>query len=358
MGMQAKDIFEKSGEACYLVALKGNEKSVIEGMASFEMGGPKDLVVVPNKESFEKLKGKKFAAVVIAKELAEEAEKLPKNTAIFVSAAIELSHALLKQKLGDHDYSVAGWDKIHASSVIHKDVKIPASTTIGPKVVIEKGAVIGKNCRIMANVVVEHFAVIGNHVQIHPGAIIGWECEIGDHSIISSNAVIGGEGFGFSQDQHFNHHRIPQTGKVIIGKKVTVGAMNTIDRATYGATTIGDGTIIDNMCHVAHNVTIGKNCIILAGFLCAGSCTLGDRVVASGGTMLKDHVNICSDVYLMHRAGVIHDIKEPGMYAGSPVLPMSQYVKSNAIYGQLDELRQKVRELSGLKSLSKSGTKL
>jgi UDP-3-O-[3-hydroxymyristoyl] glucosamine N-acyltransferase len=85
---------------------------------------------------------------------------------------------------------------------------------------------------------------------------------------------------------------------------------------------------------------------------------LGDRGVARGGTMLKDHVNICSDVYLMHRAGVINDIKEPGMYAGSPVLPMSKYVKSNAIYSELGEMRQKIRELSGLKSLSNGESKL
>jgi len=170
--------------------------------------------------------------------------------------------------------------------------------------------------------------------------------------MILSNSVIGGEGFGFSQDQYFNHHRIPQTGKVVLGKNVTIGAINTIDRGTYGATTIGDGTIIDNMCHIAHNVKIGNNCIILSGFLCAGSCTIGDRVVASGGTILKDHVNICSDVYLMHRAGVVKDIKKPGMYAGSPVLKMADYVKSNAIYAKLDEMRQKIRELSGKKSLS------
>jgi UDP-3-O-[3-hydroxymyristoyl] glucosamine N-acyltransferase len=354
MEIQAKDIFKEYGESCYLVALKGNNDSIVKGMNSYELGSPNDLVVIPNKQAFENLEGKTFAAVVIPKELENQTSYFQKNTAVFLSAAIELSHALLKQKLGDHDYSIAGWERIHASAIIHKSVEVPASTAIGPKVIIEKGVVIGENCRIMANVVLEHFAVIGNGVQIHPGTIIGWECEIGDACMILSNSVIGGEGFGFTQDQHFNHHRIPQTGKVVIGKNVTIGAINTIDRGTYGATTIGDGTILDNMCHVAHNVTLGKNCIILSGFLCAGSCTIGDRVVASGGTMLKDHVNICSDVYLMHRAGVVKDIKEPGMYAGSPVLKMENYVKSNAIYAKLDEMRQKMRELSGQKSLLKN----
>ncbi len=127
---------------------------------------------------------------------------------------------------------------------------------------------------------------------------------------------------------------------------MTIGACNTIDRGTYGPTTIGNGCIFDNMCHVAHNVSIGENCIIISGFLCAGSTTLGNRVVASGGTMIKDHVNICDDTYLVHRAGVIKDITAPGMYAGSPVLPMKEYVKNNAIYSRLSELRQQVKDLS------------
>jgi len=352
MEIQAKDVFKKYGESSYLLALNGNDAAIIKGMNSYDSGGVEDLVVIPNKKAFEKLNGKVFAAIVIPKDLVEHTSGIPESTAIFVSSAIDLSHALLKQKLGDHDYSAAGWERIHPSAIIHESVKIPTSTTIGPKVVIEKGVIIGEHCRIMTNVVIEHYAVIGNDVQIHPGTIIGWECEIGDHCMILSNSVIGGEGFGFSQDQYFNHHRIPQTVKVVLGKNVTIGAINTIDRGTYGATTIGDGTIIDNMCHIAHNVKIGNNCIILSGFLCAGSCTIGDRVVASGGTILKDHVNICSDVYLMHRAGVVKDIKKPGMYAGSPVLKMADYVKSNAIYAKLDEMRQKIRELSGQKSLS------
>lgn len=351
--INAGEFFKKNAEACYLIALEGNHNAIIKGMASYESGTANDLVVIPKKAVFEKYKDKTFAAVVIPKDLLELAADLPESTAVFVSAAIDLSHALIKQKLGDHDYSKSGWGRIHPSAIIHESVTIPASTTIGPRVVIEKDVTIGEDCRIMTNVVLEHNSVIGNRVQIHPGTIIGWDCEVGDDCTILSNSVIGGEGFGFSQDQHFNHHRIPQTGKVVLGKKVTVGAMNTIDRATYAATTIGDGTIIDNMCHIAHNVQMGKNCIILSGFLCAGSCTIGDRVVASGGTMVKDHVNICSDVYLMHRAGVIKDIKTPGMYAGSPILPMAKYVKSNAIYARLDEMRQQVRKLSGHKPLSK-----
>ncbi|MFK8104422.1 MAG: UDP-3-O-(3-hydroxymyristoyl)glucosamine N-acyltransferase, partial [Saprospiraceae bacterium] len=305
-----------------------------------------DLVFAPHKKALQQSIDNGASGIVFPANLAETATAAAATTALFASKNIGISHALMKQKYGDHDHRKAGWGRIHPSAIIHESVQIPEDTIIGPHVVIEQGATIGKRCILMANVVIEHDAVIGDRVKIHPGSIIGWECIIGENCMILSNAVIGGEGFGYAQDQYFNHHRIPQTGNVVIGKKVTIGANNTIDRGTYGPTTIGDGSIFDNMCHVAHNVSIGSNCIILSGFLCAGSSTLGNRVVASGGAMIKDHVNICDDVYLMHRAGVIKDITQPGMYAGSPVLPMKNYVMSNAIYGKLNELRESVRKMS------------
>ncbi len=345
MKKTVQQIFEESAQTCALLEVQGNKEVIITAIAAYQKGKKGDLVFVPNSKALHQAIENEVSAIVIPKKLWGEAKKAAETTTFFISANLGLSHALLKQKYGDHDYRRSGWGRIHPSAIVHESVTIPENTSLGPGIVIEQGAKIGNHCSIMANVVIEHDAVIGDYVQIHPGAIIGWECEIGSYCHILSNAVIGGEGFGFSQDQYFNHHRIPQTGNVEIGEKVTVGANTTIDRGTYGPTIIGKGCIIDNMCHIAHNVTMGENCIILSGFLCAGSTTLGNRVVASGGTMIKDHVNICDDTYLMHRAGVVKDITQRGMYAGSPVLPMKNYVMSNAIYSKLHELRQEVKEL-------------
>lgn len=341
----SKQIFEESAESCLLVALVGNEAAEMSQMASFEKGKEGDLVCIPDAKALEIALEGGASIFVLEKKLAEVAIAKGSNAGLLVCANIGLAHAFIKQKYGDHDYTKSGWGRIHPRAIIHESVSIPESTIIGPNVIIEQGAKIGEQCHIMANVLIEHDAIIGNYVKIHPNTIIGWECEIGNHSLILSNTVIGGEGFGYSQDQYFNHHRIPQTGNVQIGEKVTIGANNTIDRGTYGATVIGNGCIFDNICHVAHNVKMGENCIILTGFMCAGSVTIGSRVVASGGTMIKDHVTICDDVWLMHRAGVVKNISTPGMYAGGPVLPMKNYVKSNAIYGRLGELRMEVMAL-------------
>lgn len=342
----AQQIFEARNPKDELTELLGNSGAIIYNLAPFEMGKKGDLVFAPNQMALEVALKNEVSLIVIPKNLRKELPADLGNTAIILSNNIGVSHAHLKQKYADHNYAQAGWETIHSSAIIHETVVIPKGTNIGPNVVIEKGVILGEGCSIMANVVLEHGAKIGNKVNIHPGTIIGWDCEIGDDCLILSNSVIGGEGFGYAQDQYFNHHRIPQTGNVVIGNKVTIGALNTIDRGTYGATIIGNGCIFDNMCHVAHNVKLGENCIILSGFLCAGSSILGNRVVASGGTMIKDHVEICDNTYLVHRAGVINNITKPGVYAGSPILPMKDYVKSNAIYRELGELRKMVLELS------------
>ena len=345
MNKTAAQIFEERTTSDGLVAIIGNHEAKVLKIASYESGGKGDMVFAPNRSALEKAITNQVSLIVTPEKLIASAMQNLNGTAIISSNNIKVSHAKMKQKYGEHNYAESGWEAIHPSAVIHESVTIPKNTRIGPNVVIEKGVILGEACSIMANVVIEHGAKIGNNVIIHPGTIIGWDCILGDDCLLLSNSVIGGEGFGYAQDQYFNHHRIPQTGNVVIGNKVTIGAINTIDRATYGSTIIGNGCIFDNMCHVAHNVKMGENCIILSGFLCAGSTILGDRVVASGGTMIKDHVEICDNTYLVHRAGVIKNITTPGMYAGSPVLPMKQYVKSNAVYKELSELRRMVLDM-------------
>ena len=345
MQKTATQIFQEASEQDALFDLLGNADTIVQQLAPYESGTKGDMVFAPNQTAFETAFKNGASLIVIPKKVQLPKDEALANIAVIRSHNVGVSHARLKQKYGEHDYGESGWPSIHPSAIIHESVVIPKGTRIGPNVVIEKNVTLGVDCFLMTNVVIEHGATIGDRVTIHPGTIVGWECSIGNDCLLLSNSVIGGEGFGYAQDQHFNHHRIPHTGKVVIGNRVTIGCVNTIDRGTYGATTIGNGCIFDNLCHVAHNVTIGENCIIISGFLCAGSSVLGNRVVASGGTMIKDHVTICDNTYLLHRAGVIKNITKPGMYAGSPVLPMMDYVKSNAIYAELGALRKTVLDL-------------
>ena len=158
-------------------------------------------------------------------------------------------------------------------------------------------------------------------------------------------SVIGSEGFGFAQDSSRRSHAIPQTGIVVIGDRVRIGANNCIDRATYAETRIGAGTKFDNLCHVAHNVSIGEDCLLTAMLCVAGSSKIGNRVITSGQTGIIDHVEICDDVVLVHRAGVVKNIDQPGVHASLPAQPLDEYLKNTAVTRTGPALRKRVADL-------------
>jgi UDP-3-O-[3-hydroxymyristoyl] glucosamine N-acyltransferase len=129
---------------------------------------------------------------------------------------------------------------------------------------------------------------------------------------------------------------------VVIEDRVRLGANCCIDRAAYKTTRIGAGTKLDNLCHVAHNVQIGEDCLLTSMLCVAGSSIIGNRVVTSGQTGILDHVKVCDDAVLVHRAGVTKDLDTPGVYAGLPLQPLADYLKNMAILKNLSELKKKL----------------
>ncbi|MEK7358716.1 MAG: UDP-3-O-(3-hydroxymyristoyl)glucosamine N-acyltransferase, partial [Bdellovibrionota bacterium] len=220
--------------------------------------------------------------------------------------------------------------------------EIGAGTVIEPRVVIAAGVKIGKNCRIMTGAVIENDTTIGDGSMIHPQVVVGYGSKLGREVVIEAGSVIGSAGFGFAQDQKRKSHTIPQTGIVVLEDRVRVGANCCIDRATYHETRIGAGTKLDNLCHVAHNVQIGEDCLLTAMFCVAGSTTIGNRVMASGQTGIIDHMNVCDDAVLLHRAGVTKDVEKPGAYAGLPVQPLTDYMKNVAAMKSASEIRTRL----------------
>ena len=340
----ASAIFAECKTGFRLKELKGGETVVIKRLAGFEECEPGDLVFITDPKKISETLLKKPAGIVVNGKEATLIDAEP-SLAVFVSENAGVSYALMRQKYTDRNYTESGFARIHASAVIHESVKIPEDTIIGPNVVIERDARIGNRCVLQANVVIEFEAEIGDGTVIQPGSIVGFQCRVGKNCLILPNSVIGSEGFGYSQDEEFNHYRIPQTGNVEIGDRVTIGALSAIDRGTYGATVFHDNVICDNICHTAHNCEIGENSILLTGWKMAGSSKTGKRVIASGDTMVKDHVSICDDTVFVHRAGIITDITEKGMYAGSPTQPMRDYVKNLSAYQKLGEMQKELKEL-------------
>lgn len=325
----------------------------ITGIAAVESFASGDIIFLGNKKFIKQLDQKKPTAAVVNEETSPFMEKM--GVPCLVSSNVNLAQALLKQRYMDRDYSMEGWEQIHPSAMIHKTAKIGENVTIGPLVSIAANATIGTNSVILAGSVIEHNATIGTNCVIHPHAFIGYDCEIGNSTIIKQGAVIGSEGFGFAQDQNKKNHRIPQIGKVVIGDRVVIGALNTIERAAYNQTTVGNGSVFDTQCHLAHGVQVGEDCIIMSGTIVAGSTNIGNRVIASGQTGILDHLNICDDVVLLHRAGVTRDVKEPGLYAYLPLMKLQTYLKSSLQIGNLNEIKKKIADIE--KKLDDKGTK-
>lgn len=228
---------------------------------------------------------------------------------------------------------------------IHPEAKISSSARIAPGAVVGARAVIGDQVWLGSGAIIEAGAIINARTRIHSGAVVGHHCEVGENCEIHANAVLGSDGFGYIPQRTGTPVKIPQIGRVVLENDVEIGANTSIDRGAIGDTRIGAGTKIDNLCHIAHNCQIGKNCLITAGFMTAGSTTIGDRFSCGGDVVVADHITICDDVSLGGRSGVTKDITAPGAYTGYPLMPMKEGLKSIATIRELPRLRKEIQSL-------------
>lgn len=343
MKILASEIIERFAEQRLFSGLKGSDQTVVR-LAPVEECTPGDLVFIDHAKYLERVRIQKPSAVVTTEALAEDLAGV-EDLAVLVAPNVRLAIAILKQTYADRDVRNTEWPRIHHSAVIHDSVHVPEDAVVGPGVVIGRGVKLGPRIVLMANAVIEHDATIGAETVLHPGCVVGYECDIGAHVILKAGCVIGSEGFGFAQDAQRHNYRIPHTGKVIIEDRVVIGANTNIDRATYGATIVRSGAVIDAMCHLGHNVDIGEDSILCAHTGVSGSTRFGKRVIASGQTGTLDHVTVADDVVLLHRAGLNNSIKEPGMYAGGPAQPLQQYLKNMAVMPRLHEMWTRLKAL-------------
>lgn len=300
------------------------------------------LIFVGNDQQLTELNDPLPSVIVTRPDFVTTLEK--KDASVIAVENVRLAQALIKQKYSDYEAFDAEWPNVHPSAVIHKSAQLGNGVHIGANTVIGKNVTIGDNTSIRANCVIEHDAVIGESCVIHNLVNVSFGCKLGDRVIVRPGAIIGNEGFGFAQDQDHHHHRIPQTGIVEIGDDVQIGSNCSIDRGTYGKTTIARGVKIDALCHIAHNVSIDEDTLFVAQSGVAGSSNIGKRVIASGQTGILDHRTVVDDAILVHRCGVTEDVTSPGMWAGTPPKPFKEYVSNLNSYQKLKKLEKRIDE--------------
>lgn len=333
-----------AGEFADHIQDQRGDDTFVTRISAAEACGPGDLVFAENRKLAQTALSGQPSGVVIPETLAGMAGT-PKGTGILISNNVRLVHALAKQRYGDRAWNDDESPRIHPSAILHAGARIPESCRISASVVIGDGVVLGERCRVLEGVIIERGATLGDDCLVHPTAVIGYGCQLGNEVEIGAGSIIGSEGYGFAQDKEGKSERIPQTGSVVIGDRVRIGANNCIDRAAYGVTRIGAGTKTDNLCHIAHGVDVGEDCLLTAMFCVAGSTKIGNRVMASGQTGILGHLTVCDDVVLVHRAAVLQDINEPGAYGGLPLQPVQQHIRNSAQVKRLSELAKKLKQL-------------
>ncbi len=233
---------------------------------------------------------------------------------------------------------------IHPSAVIAPDAKIGKDVMIGPHCVIEAGAVIGDGTVLVAQCYIGPFCEVGKNGLLYPLVSLREYCKVGDRVILHNGAVIGSDGFGYVKEAgHWK--KIPQVGIVVLGDDVEIGANTAIDRARFGETRIGNGTKLDNLIQVAHNVTIGEDTAMAAQVGMAGSCHIGNRVQLGGQVGVAGHIEVGDDVIVMAQSGLSKDVPPASILLGSPAMQVREAKKLHAHMMRLPELKQKVAEL-------------
>lgn len=234
---------------------------------------------------------------------------------------------------------------IHPSAVIAEDVVMDrTSVHIGPNVVIEAGVRIGDGCVLHAGSFIGAGVTLGEGCVIHVNAVVKDRCILGDRVILHAGSVVGSDGFGY-QLADGRHKKIEQVGIVQIDDDVEIGSCTTIDRARFGRTWIGEGSKIDNLVQIGHNVTVGKHSIIVAQTGISGSTRVGTHTTLAGQVGVAGHLVIGDNVLLMAKSGVTKSITEPGLYTGFPARPAMEGRKILALSTQLPELVVRIREL-------------
>lgn len=299
----------------------------VADVAALDQAGENQISFLDNVKYKEQFTHTKAGACIIAPALAELA---PDGVKLLVSKHPYKSYAKIAQAFYP-DAKPEGY--ISDKAFIHESAEIGEGCTIENGVHISEGAVIGAQSWVEAG------AYIGPSVQIGTGCRIGVNstlshCHIGDYSRIYTGARIGQDGFGFAIDPT-GHVKVPQLGRVIVESHVEIGANTTIDRGAGPDTVIGQGTWIDNLVQIGHNVKIGRGCVIVAQVGISGSTVIEDFVAIGGQVGIAGHLNIGQGVRIAAQSGIMRNIEAGQEVMGSPAVPIKQFMKQVAMLKRL-----------------------
>ena len=318
--------------------LNGDARAEVRALAPLDRATESDLSFLANARYAPLYERTRASTVLIAPEFAELATTA---AARIVVAKPHDAMLTVLPKL----YRVPKREPgVHATARLGQGVTLGSDVTIGPYAVIGDGAVIGDRSWVEAHVVVGPGVVVGADVHLFPALTVYSGTTLGARVLVHSGARLGSDGFGYVFRDGI-HDKIPHIGRCIIEDDVEIGANTTVDRGSFDDTVIGAGTKIDNLVQVAHNVRIGRLCLIMAQVGIAGSARVGDGVILAGQVGVAGHHTIGDGARVAAQAGVFGDIPGGETWSGYPARPHRQSLRASAALLRLSEIIKKLEKL-------------
>jgi UDP-3-O-[3-hydroxymyristoyl] glucosamine N-acyltransferase len=316
----------------------GDDTISVRRVAALESAEEGDIVFVEDPKLFESARNSKASCVI-----APTGVQLDGARATIEVGRPKLAFALISEALHPPKRREPF---VHPTANIAASAELGPDVYVGPCVTIEAGAVIGAGSQLLAGAVIGEGVRVGSQCVLHPCVVLYANATLGDRVILHAGVVVGADGFGYVPDPKGTYHKFPQNGTVKIEDDVEVGANTCIDRGALGETRIGRGTKIDNLVQIAHNVQIGERVVIAAQTGISGSTVIESDAVIGGQVGMGDHARVQSGAIIGSQAGVLPGkIVRRGVWWGTPVQPLDEYKRLNAMWGRLPQMREEIKEL-------------
>ncbi len=328
--------------------IHGDASIVVDSFASLDTAKPGGISYLNEKAYARYLSGTRASAVILKREYAGQSPV----TSLIVDDPY-VAYAYVAQQLHPMFPLEAG---IHSSAAVSPEAKIAATAQVDALAVIEDGVRVGDEVYIGPGCILRQGCRIGGKSRLTASVVVAEMCIIGERCMLQPGAVIGGDGFGYAND-HGKWIRIPQTGSVVIGNDVEIGANTCIDRGAVKDTVVGNGVIIDNLVQIGHNCIVGDHTAIAGNAGLSGSSIVGKHCMLGGGVGLAGHLEICDGVTVTGMSMVTHSITQPGVYASGLSAQDSREWRKN--HARLRNLDRVIRELkAGVRALQEKFSNL
>lgn len=314
----------------------GNRDIMIVGVGSVKDGADEGTITFAENEDLHKAAEETNAAAII----------VPKSIAQSKKTLIQVDYPRLAFAQIAHQFQLKPLvtQGIHPTCQIHPEAQIGDGVSIHPYAVIDAGAQIGDGTVVGSGVYIGKGVQVGSDCEIHANVVIEYATQIGNRVIIHAGTVVGSDGFGFVTTKA-GHYKLPQLGNVLIQDDVEIGANVAIDRGAIGSTVVRRGTKIDNLVHLAHNVEVGENGLIVGQAGVAGSAKLGNWVTLAGQSGVYGHLQVGDKVTLAARGVITGDVESGAFLSGAPAIDHKQDFKVRAAGRRVPDLLKRVREL-------------